>query len=90
MQAMLEASWTGDLSAIDLDLYREAVEALQYHAVHVPAGPPYGERPAGDSRSAGRPHVEVVATAGNEPVAKNSDVQAPEVNFSDDGASRSS
>ena len=83
MEAMLEASWTGDFNGIDLDLYWEAVEALQYHAVHVPAGPPYGERPVGDSRSAGRSHGETVATPGNEPVAKNSDLQAPEVNFSD-------
>ena len=86
MEAMLKASWTGDLSAIDLDLYREAVEALQHHAVHVPTGLPHGERPAGVNRSAERPYAETVATAGNEPVAKNSDRPGPEVNFSDDGA----
>jgi hypothetical protein len=61
---MQEASWKGNIDAIDLDLYRDAVVALQYHAV------PRRDRPyfAGQA--------EFIATPGRGTVEKNSDSQA--------------
>lgn len=51
LEAMLDASRNGNVDAIDLDLYRDAVAALQRHAEHHRADPydadPYGANPYG-------------------------------------------
>jgi hypothetical protein len=76
MLAVREASWKGNIDAIDLDLYREAVVALQHHAV------PRRDRPyfAGQA--------EFIAPLERDSVEKNSDSQASMVEFSDYTAGR--
>jgi hypothetical protein len=71
MVAMREATWKGNIDAIDLDLYRDAVVALQHHAV------PRRDRPyfAGQS--------DHVATPERDSVEKNSDRQAEEAKVPD-------
>jgi hypothetical protein len=76
MVAMREASWKGDINAIDLDLYREAVVALQHHAV------PRRDRPYPEGKT------EFIATPGRGTVEKNSDSQALKGGISDTDFSR--
>jgi hypothetical protein len=71
MVAMREASWKGNIDAIDLDLYRDAVVALQHHAV------PRRDRPYFARQS------DHVATPERDSVEKNSDRQAEEAKVPD-------
>jgi hypothetical protein len=74
--AMREASCKGKIDSIDLELYRDAVVALQHFAL-----PPY-ERPYPEGQA------EFIASLERDLVEKNSDSQASMVEFSDYTAGR--